>query len=52
MQGRCGWTYAYLCRIYGVKQEWLDASKSCLDFLEKYCINHEGRRTAVLHRHR
>ena len=42
MQGRCGWIFAYLCRCYGVKQEWLDASKSCLDFLEKYCINHNA----------
>ena len=40
MQGRCGWMFAYLCANYGVKQEWLDASKSCLDFMEKYCINH------------
>ena len=27
MQGRCGWIYAYLCREYGVKKEWLEASK-------------------------
>ena len=40
MQGRCGWTYAYLCHVYGVRQEWLEASKSCIDFLEKYCVNH------------
>ena len=40
MQGRCGWTYAYLCHVYGVKEEWLAASKSCIDFLEKYCVNH------------
>ena len=33
MQGRCGWTFAYLCHVYGVKQEWLYASKSCLDFM-------------------
>ena len=39
MQGRCGWIYAYLCHVYGVKQEWLEASKSCLDFLENHCIN-------------
>jgi len=39
MQGRCGWTYAYLCHSYGVRKEWLEASKSCLDFMEKYCIN-------------
>ena len=42
MQGRCGWTFAYLCHVYGVKQEWLDASKSCIDFMEKYCINREA----------
>lgn len=39
MQGRCGWTFAYLCHVYGVKQEWLEASKSCIDFLENYCVN-------------
>ncbi len=42
MQGRCAWTYAYLCTVYGKKDEWLEASKSCLDFLEEYCINHEA----------
>lgn len=39
MQGRCAWTFAYMCEKYGVRQEWLNASKSCLDFMEKYCIN-------------
>ena len=42
MQGRCGWIYAWLCHLYGKRQEWLDASKSCLDFMEKYCINREA----------
>ena len=42
MQGRCGWMYAWLCRMYGVRQEWLDASKSCIDFLENHCINKEA----------
>ncbi len=32
MQGRCGWIFAWLCRVYGPKEEWLAASKSCLDF--------------------
>ena len=41
MQGRCGWIFAYLCHVYGVKDEWLAASKSCLDFMEKYCINRD-----------
>ena len=40
MQGRCGWIFAYLCHVYGVKEEWLAASKSCLDFLENHCVNH------------
>lgn len=39
MQGRCGWTFAYLCHVYGVREEWLAASKSCLDFMEQHCIN-------------
>ncbi len=39
MQGRCAWTFAHLCRLYGKKDEWMKASKSCLDFMEKYCIN-------------
>lgn len=45
MQGRCGWMFAWLCHNYGVKEEWLNASKSCLDFMEKYCFNKnaEGR---------
>ncbi len=42
MQGRCGWIFAYLCHVYGLKDEWLEASKSCLDFMEKYCINPEA----------
>ena len=39
MQGRCGWIFSYLCHVYGVKDEWLAASKSCIDFLEDHCIN-------------
>lgn len=39
MQGRCAWTYAYLCSQYGQRQEWMDAARSCLDFLEAHCIN-------------
>ncbi len=42
MQGRCAWTYSYLCHIYGVRDRWLAAAKSCLDFLEEHCINHEA----------
>ena len=42
MQGRCGWTFSYLCHVYGVRSEWLEAAKSCIDFLEDHCINHEA----------
>ena len=42
MQGRCGWTYAYLCKIYGVREDWLAFSKSCIDFLEEHCVNHDA----------
>jgi len=41
MQGRCGWTFAYLCHVYGAKSEWLEASRSCLDFMEEHCINRD-----------
>jgi N-acylglucosamine 2-epimerase len=39
MQGRCGWIFAWLCHLYGTRPEWLEASKSCIDFMENYCIN-------------
>ncbi len=44
MQGRCGWIYSWLCHLYGPRPEWLEAAKSCLDFMEKYCINPEADR--------
>ncbi len=43
MQGRAGWIFAYLCTMYGKKDEWLAASKSCLDFMEKYCHNDKAQ---------
>ncbi len=42
MQGRCAWTFAHLCRHYGENPAWMAAAKSCLDFLEKHCINHDA----------
>ena len=42
MQGRCAWTFAYLCSVYGAKDEWLAASRSCLEFMEKHCINRDA----------
>lgn len=38
-QGRAAWIFSYLCKIYGIKKEWVNAAKSCLDFMENYCIN-------------
>ncbi len=42
MQGRCAWTFAYLCKEYGIKEEWLEISRNCLEFMEKYCINSQA----------
>ena len=42
MQGRCAWMFAHLCTVYGKREEWLAASKSCLDFLEDHCINRDA----------
>ena len=39
MQGRCGWMYAWICNMYGKKAEWMEASKSCIDFMDKYCFS-------------
>ena len=39
MQGRCGWMFAFLCSQYGERPEWLEASRSCLDFMEAHCFN-------------
>lgn len=42
MQGRCGWIFAFLCTNYGKRPEWLEASRSCLDFLEEHCVNRDA----------
>ena len=41
MQGRCAWTFARLCAQYGIKEEWMRAAESCLQFMEDHCINRE-----------
>lgn len=41
MQGRTAWTFSRLCNQYGERKEWREAAESCLDFMEKYCINRE-----------
>ncbi|MGM9684138.1 MAG: AGE family epimerase/isomerase [Eubacteriales bacterium] len=43
MQGRCGWMFAWLCNTYGVREEWLAASRSCIDFLDRFCADSDRR---------
>ncbi len=43
MQGRTAWTFAKLCNTFGYNEEWAAFSKSCLDFIEKHCIDSDGR---------
>lgn len=43
MQGRAAWTFSYLCRNYGRKEEWMEAARSCLDFLEAHCKNKSAK---------
>lgn len=38
MQGRSAWMFSYLCNMYGKRDEWLNAAKSCIDFMETHCI--------------
>ncbi len=42
-QGRGLWTFSSLCNHYGARQEWLDAAKLGKDFLEKHCVDSDGR---------
>ncbi len=42
-QGRFAFTCAYAYNNVEKKQEWLDASKQTIDFIEKYCFDTDGR---------
>ena len=42
-QGRCGFIFAYAYNNIEKKQEYLDFSKSCIDFIEAHCIDTDGR---------
>lgn len=42
-QGRCLWTFSALCKRYGIKDEWINAAESAKSFMEKYCIDRDGR---------
>ncbi len=42
-QGRCLWTFSALCHRYGLRQEWKEIADSAKVFLEKHCIDFDGR---------
>lgn len=42
-QGRFGFICAFAYNHIEQRQEWLDASRSCIDFIEKHCIDEDGR---------
>ena len=37
LQGRTAWTFATLFNTVEGRAEWLEISRSCLDFLRKHC---------------
>lgn len=41
-QGRFGFIAAHAYNNVEKRPEWLEASKSCIDFIEKYCFDNEG----------
>lgn len=42
-QGRFGFIAAFAYNNIEKRPEWLAASKSCIDFIEKYCFDKDGR---------
>ncbi len=42
-QGRAAFTFAYAYNNVEARPEYLEASKSCIDFFLKHCFNDEGR---------
>ena len=42
-QGRGLWSFSALCNRYGAREEWLEAARIGKDFLEKYCVDSDGR---------
>ena len=42
-QGRCGFIAAYAYNAIEKNPEWLELSKSCIDFIEKHCFDKDGR---------
>ena len=42
-QGRFGFICAFAYNHIEQRQEWLDASRSCIDFIEQHCTDADGR---------
>ncbi len=42
-QGRFMWLLSKLCSEYGAREEWLNAAKSCREFLDAHCFAPDGR---------
>lgn len=42
VQGRFGWTLANLYNTVEKRPEWLDASRSCIDFMIRHCFDDDG----------
>lgn len=42
-QGRFGFICAYAYNNVATNQDWLKASKSCIDFIEQHCFDADGR---------
>lgn len=43
IQGRAAWMTATLHNTFEKKEEWLQASKSGIDFLNNHCFDHDGQ---------
>lgn len=42
-QGRAAWTFAYVYNHIETRGEYLEAAKSCIDFIEAHCFDTDGR---------
>lgn len=42
-QGRAGWLFATLYNEVENRDEWLNAAQSCVDFIERCCVDTDGR---------
>lgn len=42
-QGRAGWMFSVLCRDFERRPEWLEAARSCVEFLRNHAAGPEGK---------